>query len=145
MILPLRRSALEGLSTLLKPVPLILVPYYIIRDRGTTNLRQIVTLGIPAAFTAASFLLGGWGIDPFQGTLVYGARGVPFGMTILGVVFSPDLLSIFPGIEPAFAVVGWLSVPAAVVPGILAARRVSRETPQGLVQAMLFLTVGFFL
>jgi len=145
MIRPLRRSALEGLAILLKLFPLIFVPYYIIRDRGTTKLRQIVTLGIPAAFTAASFLLGGWGIDPFQGTLVYGARGVPLGMTILGVVFSPDLLSIFPGIEPAFAVVGWLWVPAVVVAGILAARRFSRETPQGLVQAMLSVTVVFFL
>src|SRR2546427_513228 len=146
---PLWSLLLAGLyrlfAILLNLFPLIFVPYYIIRDRGTTKLRQIVTLGIPAAFTAASFLLGGWGIDPFQGTLVYGARGVPLGMTILGVVFSPDLLSIFPGIEPAFAVVGWLWVPAVVVAGILAARRFSRETPQGLVQAMLSVTVGFFL
>src|SRR3989442_6170933 len=123
MILPLRRSALEGLAILLKLFPLIFVPYYIIRDRGSTKLRQIVTLGIPAAFTAASFLLCGWGIDPFQGTLVYRAPGVPLCMTILRVVFSPGLLSIFPGIETAFSVVGWLCVPALVVARILSATR----------------------
>ncbi len=142
---PIKRSALDGLAILLKLFPLIFVPYHVLRDRGTGKLRQIITLGIPVGFTAAAFYLGGWGFEDFRGTIVYGARGVPLGMTIIGVLFSSYILDLFPGIVSAFAVVAWVWVPATVGAGFYASRRFSRDSRSGLIQALLFVTVVFFL
>ncbi len=142
---PVRRSALDGAAILLKLFPLIFVPYHLLRDRGTRKFRQFATLGIPVGFTAGAFYLSGWGFENFRGTMVYETRGVPLGMTILAVLFSPVVLQIFPSIESAFAIVAWAWIPAVVGAGFYAARRFSQENSSDLVQALLFITVVFFL
>ncbi len=144
-VVHLKRSGLDGLAILLKIFPLIFVPYHVVRDKGSGKLRQLLTLGIPVAFTAGVFYLGGWGLESFQGTGVYGARGMPLGMTLLAVLFSPDVLDVFPGLAPVFGIVAWAWVPAVVGAGLYAAKRFPRESNSGLVQGLLFITVVFFL
>ncbi len=142
---PVRRSATEGLAILLKLFPVIFVPYHLLRERGLPRWRQIITLAVPVLFTAAVLAVGGWGLANLQGTMVSEARGVALGLTVYAVVFSPTITAVFPGLSAVLGVVAWVWVPAVVLAGIYAARRFSRETTEGQVQALLFITAIFFL
>ncbi len=142
---PLKRSGAEGFAILLKLFPVIFVPYHFLRERGWARWRQLLVLAVPAGFTAAAFVLGGWGLAAFQGTMIYEAHGVALGLTVFAVAFSPDVVAAVPGIMAAFGVVSWLWVPAVVAAGAYAVRRFARDTHVGLVQSVLFITVIFFL
>lgn len=142
---PLKRSGAEGLAILLKLFPVIFVPYHFLRERGWARWRQLLVVAIPAVFTAAAFALGGWGLASFQGTMVYEAHGVALGMTLFAVVFSQDVVAAYPGVMAFFPLVSWLWVPAVVLAGAYAVRRFSRDTQVGLIQALLLISVVFFL
>ena len=142
---PWKRSGAEGLGILLKLFPVIFVPYHFLRERGWARWRQLLVLGIPAGFTVAAFALGGWGLVSFQGTMLYEAHGVALGMTLFAVVFSQDVVSAYPSIMGLFPTVSWLWVPAVVLAGVYAVRRFSRDSQDGMVQALLLISVIFFL
>jgi hypothetical protein len=140
-----RRSALDGVAIFLKFFPVIFVPYYFFRERGLVRWRQLLVLAIPGGFTLAAIVLGGWGLANLQGTVVSQGRGVPVGLTIWAVLFSPVAISIFPGITQAFGVIAWLWVPAVILAGFYAMRHFPQVGAEALAEALLLITAVFLL
>lgn len=140
-----KRSAGIGLGILLKSLPIIFVPYLFLRSKGRDRWATLLTVSIPAGFTAAIFAVTGWSLAGLSGALLYEAHGVPQGLTYWTLLGIPAFGNVLAASPIAGIVLTYLWIPGILLGSWWAARRFAATDVAGLVQAFLFLTVLLFL
>ena len=140
-----RRFGLLGLGVLLKSLPIIFVPFELLRARGRTRWTALVAVAIPVGFTAVVFALSGWGLGGFSGMVTSEAHGVPEGMSLALLLTVPAFGGVVSAMGPAVVVLGYLWIPGILAASVWAARRFAGDGAREVLQAFTFLTVIFFL
>lgn len=137
-------GSLLGTSIFLKFLPLIALPYYLVRDRLRGAAIVLAAVAIPIAGTAAFFLVFHWSLPGFEGLVNAQVHGNSGGMTYAALLESP-LLSRY--LEPTvfYTAFSYLWIPVVIGTGVWAARRFRRPTAQSTVQAMLLILVAYML
>src|SRR2546425_6721653 len=89
-----KRGMSLGFSIFLKVLPIIYAPYLLLRERGRSRATVLVGIALPAGLTSAVFLLTGWSLTPFLGTVGNNVQGsVVVGMTYMNLFLDPTVLS----------------------------------------------------
>src|SRR5207249_6757360 len=90
----MERGMSLGLSIFLKVLPIIYTPYLLLRERGRSRATVLAGIALPAGLTSAVFLLTGWNLTPFLGTVGNNVQGsVVVGMTYMNLFLDPSVLS----------------------------------------------------
>ncbi len=129
-----------GFGILLKWFPLIYLPYYFLREKGTRKYGALFGLAIPAGLTALLFWAMGWDYVGVTAMAHFASQGGGGLMTFVNVLHSA-----FSSFGLLFYLVGYAWVPGIIIAGIVACRRFPDPGPEKTVQALLFVTVVFFL
>ncbi len=140
-----KRSGLLGLGILLKLLPVIFLPYGIVRARGRGRWAVALAIAVPAAFTAAVFAVTGWGIAGILATMSWESHVAPQGLTPAAVLTYPAFAGFFFANPTWIYLLGYAWVPGVLAGGWWAARRFEAEGPRDALQAFTFLTVVLFL
>ncbi len=137
-------GSLLGTSIFLKFLPLIALPYHLVRDRGKGVVLVLVACAIPILGTAAFFLAFHWSLPGFEGLVNAQVHGNSGGMTYASLLESPYLS---PYLEPTvfYTAFSYLWIPVVLGVGIWAARRFSVRNAEATVQAMLLILIAYML
>src|SRR5712692_3182653 len=142
---PIRRSILLALGVLLKFFPAIALGYYLFMGRLASWRITALTVFIPTSFTILAFAFLGWSYQPVLQTLQADTHGVPAGMTYTRLLAEPFILPLENQINNFFLIAGLLWIPALLIASILALKFFPKPTPADSVQAVLLITIFFFL
>lgn len=140
-----RRILWLGFSIALKWFPVIFVPLYAFREGLYRRGLSIVSLAIPPGITVFVFTIMGWdyvGVTAMAASASHGGGG---GLTYFAFLQSPVIVPFFLNAPHIFTVLGYLWVPGVLISGYVAHRRFARDVPSELVQALMFVTIAFFL
>ncbi len=134
-----------GLGILLKWLPLIFLPFYLLREKGLRRFGVAVAVAVPIGLTALAFWATGWDYIGVTAMAQYASHGGGGGMTFMNLL-TPPLL------RPALADFGYLPyligfawVPGIIVAAFVAVRRFRDIGPEATIQALLVVTSVFFL
>ena len=140
-----KRHGLLGLGVLLKMLPVIFLPYTLLRARARERWTGLVAIAIPGIFTAAVFAVTGWGFGGISGTLSWETHGYPQGLSYGALLTYPLFADAVGANAGVFYVLGTLWIPGLLIGGWWASRRFAGDAPADVLQAFAFLTVLLFL
>lgn len=141
-----RRSGLLGLAILAKSLPLVAIPYELLRLRGRSRLAVVLAVAVPALFTLVALALTGWGTEGLMGVLSWDIHGSLLqGLTYESALGSPYILPLMPGLPILILALGYVWIPATIVASVWAWKRLPEDAPSTDVQAVLLVLVVLFL
>ena len=134
-----------GLAILLKWLPVIYLPYHLLRQQGARRLGPVVSVGVPLGFTALVFFVAGWDYAGITAMAQFASHGGGAGMTYVSLLRFVIFHANEAWVGYVYLLVGFVWVPAVILGAIAAARRFPDGGTQATVQGVLFLTILFFL
>ncbi len=143
-----RRSFWTGLSIFAKSVPIIYAAPTTLRNRK--NVRDlsafVASIGLPVAFSAATFMIMGWPLSIVSTTLTSAAGKGGWSMSVWGVFSFLNYLGLLHAIPTeVYGTLGLVWIPAVVILTLIAIRRFRTETDYGLLQALIVCTLAFLI
>jgi hypothetical protein len=138
------RGSLLGTSIFLKFLPLIALPYYLVRDRVRGAVLVGFAVALPILGTAAFFLALHWSLPGFEGLVNAQVHGNSGGMTYASLLES-TFLSPYLEPTPFYTAFSYLWIPVVLGVGLWAARRFSARSAETTVQAMLLILIAYML
>jgi len=140
-----RRYLETGLAVFLKWYPIVLLPYYLLREPRLRKCVVPIALLVPAIGTLTIFVATGWDFVGVTAMTISASHGGGLGMTYMSVLQDPFVMSNLGRFPFVYVALGYLWVPGVAVAGYAAHRFFRGGSPYSLVQSLLLVAVVFYL
>ena len=142
---PVKGYTLVGLGILLKWLPVIYIPYNVLREKGVGKAAVALGLLVPIIVTVSVFSILQWDYVGVTDMARYSSHGGGGGMTYAGVLSDPRIVPFLASLGNFYSLIGFLWIPGVVVGGVVASRRFPGQRSEDAIQAVLLITSIFFL
>ena len=143
-----RRSFWTGLSIFAKSVPIVYAaPTTLVhRERIKSLSAFVAAMGLPAALSAATFMIMGWPFSIVSTTLASTPGKGGWSMSVWDAFPYFNYLGWLPAVpQEVYGALGLVWIPALVIFTWIAIRRFRTETDYGLFQALIVCTLAFLI